>query len=338
MYTSSITGSFSVDLLIGYGEPCDYLKIPEAWLEKIVSLNGTCNMIACAVLAQIKFAYRPKKMPDGTYGKYFADDLYRISYDELAKKIHQTKCTVRNACIFLEELGLIKRSFRTVVVGGIRQSNVLYIDLNVEKLKEIEKDSEVYTEPVYISDNTECEDKEDEYLSTKKSIGGTYADDTNNNKRLINNTINFYPSTFSQSKELLKKEDYAITEREIKKNIGYDRLCLVFSDQLYLVDKLVQESAEAVLSRRDYKLSGNRYISSQKARETFLSLGYDECFAVLRAALKQPNVGSIKFYLRTCLFEEVNKRSIKKSSFAGYRDFMQNDYDFDELEASLIAN
>lgn len=353
---TSLTGSRSVDLMIGYGEPCDYLKIPNTWLEKILSPNGTCNMVACAVLAQIKFAYRPKLLTDGTYGKYFSGDVFRISYDELASKVHQTKCSVRNACTFLEDIGLIKRIFRTVILGGVRQSNVLFIDLCVENLLKLEGDCEKYIsvnnqnaeEAQDIADVSgpvldACE-SDDGYLSTKLSTGMDQKCGTKDNKILINNTINNYisPSNPDHSNNLSGVRESLEAERVVKENIDYHKLCRTFPDAVFLVDKAVHESAVALTVKKSFALSSSRIISPCDARNIFGQLTYSDLDKVLSAAISNlDGIKSLKFYIRTSLYEEVLRRTVQEKVVlkkSGYRDFMQNTYDFEDLERRLIAN
>ena len=48
-----------------------------------------------------------------------------------------SKKEATNAIIFLEKLGVIKRVFRTINLNGLVVNNVLYIELIVEKLKEL---------------------------------------------------------------------------------------------------------------------------------------------------------------------------------------------------------
>lgn len=50
--------------------------------------------------------------------------------------------------VFLEKLGVVKRVFRTISMNGIVVNNVLYLELIVDRLKELTYPEETGADPV----------------------------------------------------------------------------------------------------------------------------------------------------------------------------------------------
>jgi DNA-binding Lrp family transcriptional regulator len=108
--------------------------------------------------------------------KKFAADKLQRSYGAFAELYGFTKDQVKDALKRLEDKGLIELVFRHPVVNGQKLGNVLYIGLNVDRLKEIttpllplkqrgSKDESA--EPLTFKDdtNTEITKTETRYLS-----------------------------------------------------------------------------------------------------------------------------------------------------------------------------
>ena len=117
--------------------------IPQIWYKQIVRDNGKPHLLAISILADIVYWYRPTEIRDpGTgsflgFRKKFKGDLLQRSYQQFADMFGESKRTVTEAVIRLESLGVIKRIFRTIDVGGMLYNNVLFIRLNPDKLYEI---------------------------------------------------------------------------------------------------------------------------------------------------------------------------------------------------------
>lgn len=116
--------------------------IPHQWFNTIKKSNGAVDLVAIVTLSEIVYWYRPSYqfnesgMMVGIKQKFDGDTLQK-SYDDLSEKLGLTKRQVREAVVRLEEMELVKREFRNIVVRGTHLSNVLFIHLNVDKLKEI---------------------------------------------------------------------------------------------------------------------------------------------------------------------------------------------------------
>lgn len=117
--------------------------VPLQWFKYIKGENGKPNSLAILILADVVYWYRPVEERDEitgeliAYRKKFAADLLQRGYGALAKQYDYTKDQVRDALCLLRNLGLISLDFRTVNNSGQALGNVMFIGLNVKKLKEI---------------------------------------------------------------------------------------------------------------------------------------------------------------------------------------------------------
>lgn len=79
--------------------------------------------------------YRPKEERDEESGqligmkKKFKDDYLQRSYAQMAETFGLSKRQVTEAVKALEEMGIIKRIFKTISVRGQTLNNVLFIKL-----------------------------------------------------------------------------------------------------------------------------------------------------------------------------------------------------------------
>lgn len=116
---------------------------PQTWYRTIVKETGKPHLTAIVILADIVYWYRPTELRDESTGqiiavrKKFKADLLQRSYQQIAEQFGLSKKEATNAIVFLEKLGVIKRVFRTVNLNGLVVNNVLYIELIVERLKEL---------------------------------------------------------------------------------------------------------------------------------------------------------------------------------------------------------
>lgn len=128
--------------------------IPHNWFKTIKMDNGAPDLHAIVILSEIVYWYKPvekfneKGIKVGITKKY-EKDLLQKSYADLAEKFGTTKRQVRDAMTRLEKRGIVERDFRTIMVRGIPHNNVLFIALNVDKLKEYTIDKEIIFEEEY---------------------------------------------------------------------------------------------------------------------------------------------------------------------------------------------
>ena len=119
--------------------------IPAVWFQTIVNGKGKPNLLACHLLSEFVYWYRPMEVRDGETGQFagyrtkFKGDLLQKSYQSLAELYHVSKQQVTRAIVFLEkEIKVLQRVFRSVPgKDGMVYNNVLYIWLDVERLQEL---------------------------------------------------------------------------------------------------------------------------------------------------------------------------------------------------------
>ncbi len=122
------------------------------WYRTIIRESGKPNLTAIIILADIVYWYKPTELRDENSGqvvavkKKFKADLLQRSYQQISEQFGISKKEATNAIIFLEKLGVVKRIFRTVNINGLVVNNVLYLELNVQRLRQL----------TYPQDNINC--------------------------------------------------------------------------------------------------------------------------------------------------------------------------------------
>ncbi len=142
--------------------------VDREWYNHIRNKDGRCNMNAIEILAELFFLYTPTYIYD-EHGKIvgkkkkFRGDLLQKSYEHLGKRLHISKKQVMNACHYLRDEGYIFMEKRSMYVEALERqvANILYIGLNVEKIKSI---SSAYIPQEYI------EDEEDKELESSPAV------------------------------------------------------------------------------------------------------------------------------------------------------------------------
>lgn len=109
--------------------------VPHKWFEHIRFDNGKPDLAAIIILSEIVYWYRPVYKKDELTGKLigvkkrFKSDLLQRSYDSFSDQFGLSKRQAKEAIVRLEELGFIKRHFRTIEANNTRLNNVLFIEL-----------------------------------------------------------------------------------------------------------------------------------------------------------------------------------------------------------------
>lgn len=116
--------------------------IPQPWW-KVIQRGGKPYAEAVIILAEIVYWYRPSEIRNEETGhiigyrqKFAADKLQR-SYSSFAEQFGWSKWQVRTAINHLAKLELITTEFRTIIVRGTAINNVLFVDLNPHRIREI---------------------------------------------------------------------------------------------------------------------------------------------------------------------------------------------------------
>lgn len=135
------TGNEIVDKMMQFGPSGNI--IPNTWYKSIRYENGKPNLIAITLLSDIVYWYRPQEKRDERTGatvgfyKKFQSDLLQRSYTDLENHFGLTRKQLVEAFKLLEALGVAKRVFRNLDIGGMKVSNVMFIELDPDRLKEL---------------------------------------------------------------------------------------------------------------------------------------------------------------------------------------------------------
>jgi len=121
--------------------------IPHAWFKTLVKKTEKGKTVphvhAILLLSEIVYWWRPSIERDEISGKIlgmrkkFRGEAPQISYQQLSERFGISKRQVKMAMDFLEDVGVIKREFRTVKTPNGKIPNVLFIWVDAETLMEI---------------------------------------------------------------------------------------------------------------------------------------------------------------------------------------------------------
>lgn len=143
--------------------------VPEAWFQNITRPNGKAYITAIIILADIIYWYRPTEIRNEHTGKIigyrqkFKADMLQKSYSELANKFGISKNEAINAVKHLEEIGVIKRVFRTIK----SMPNTLFIDIFPQKIQEIS----IFNKNKFIENRKKIESGNDLYSRVRSRSG-----------------------------------------------------------------------------------------------------------------------------------------------------------------------
>ncbi len=117
------------------------------WYREILRDNGRPDHFAVALLSDIVYWYRPVVERDESTGqvialrKKFKGDLLQKTYEQYAEQFGESKRVVKAALDRLEDLKLIKKVLRDIVLpSGLKIPNVMYIAINPERIAEISRE------------------------------------------------------------------------------------------------------------------------------------------------------------------------------------------------------
>lgn len=116
--------------------------IPQSWYRTITKETGKPYLAAIVILSDIVYWYRPTEQRDEATGhvvaarKKFKSDLLQRSYQQIADQFGITKRDATNAIVALEKIGIVKRHFRKMEVGGMILNNVMFLELVPKALME----------------------------------------------------------------------------------------------------------------------------------------------------------------------------------------------------------
>ena len=199
------SGNETVDRMTNFGITGNV--IPHAWYRTIAKDNGRPHLLAIELLADIVYWYRPQEIRDEhtghllRYQKKFSGDMLQKSYDQYAAFFGEKKRIIKEAMDVLVKLGVIKRLLRTVETDSMKLPNIMFLDLDVDKLFAL-----TYPEEVPVVDNLSTENRR--------------------NEKTDENPVESYPPVDNlKVPEAAENKDFTIKMKEadpmVRKNVPY---------------------------------------------------------------------------------------------------------------------
>lgn len=315
--------------------------IPQIWYKSILRENGKPDLLAIIILADICYWYRPTELRDERtgqflgYAKKFKDkDLLQRSYAQFADMFGESKRSITDAIVRLEKLGVIRRVFRTLDIGGMRYNNVLFIDLFPERLHQI-------TYPEQADDPVDAEGKtpdikEDdtpvpkfrERGHVKKGEGSRNLGTQNTKITTETTTENLSSSSQTEMhKEPLSGTDTGSGDEEdsrIRERLAYDTARKKYPE------KIVEAVYEELKNRSD------RLLHELSATDFWVICENISLYAGTQ------NIYHKRAFIKTCLDNLIiastaGNEGVKcRGKPNPFHQFKQHDYDFDAIEKAIL--
>lgn len=281
--------------------------LPLSWLKEITYENGRPDYIGAVILADLVYWYRPSIISDEEGGsvrwkKKFNSDLVQMGYRQIQRRFNLSRDQAKNAIRRLEERGLIKRHFRNVEERGRLCNNVMYIEINPEKIAEI---------------TYRINDKEDEtedvcgYIQIPMGIyPHRVEDETTEAGDSVHTPEGIEPQTNTKNITEITKKDYPyITQikEQFKDQIDYDVLLIDYPFHKGQINEIVDIATEVLTSKKEtIKVNGeNRpaeYVKERYRKLDMGSIGY-----VLTSLSEYKNgATNIRAFLITTLFNAAS--------------------------------
>ena len=323
--------------------------IPQIWYKQIVRDNGKPHLLAISILADITYWYRPTEIRDPGSGQFmgfkkkFTGDLLQRSYQQIADQFGESKRSVTDAIVRLENLGVLTRVFRTITVGGSVFNNVLYLQLHPDKLYEITFPPADEPEREIKNPEEMAKCKADTPLSQNLGRGvtefrerghiisgeGSQNLGTRNTKNTTENTQEIISSSSSlfQPVDITQEED---DDKLLKDSLGFGEAIKEYPSELvYEVFREIKKEPS---------------LQKEITAELFMRICDNIDFYA-------PEILNQSAYIKKCLENLIAGKqlseALKKDRSRGrpkegrnnkFNEFKQNEYDFTKLEQELMAN
>ena len=260
------TGSPVVDRMLGFDITGNV--IPHSWYKTIVTEDGKPMVNAILILAEIVYWYRPTVERDPqdsgkiTIKKRFHGDALQMGYGQLEEKFNLTHYQLRSAIVALENIGVIRRDFRSLTVRGIKLSNVMYIELDPDRLYEL-------TYPAWLEEHAEKK----QHTPTEKTSQVYRNTETAASENHRTNT----KITPENTNEITDKDYLSIhqdAERAFKEQIEYDSLKLDHPHEMDVIDAMVEVAADLIVSPKKKCRVNGEEIPMARVQERFQKISF----------------------------------------------------------------
>lgn len=279
--------------------------VPLSWFKKITYGNGRPDYAGAMILADIVYWYRPSMIVDENSGsiswkKKFKSNLVQMGYAQIKERFNLTHNQAAAALARLEKLGLAKRHFRKVLIGGTRCNNVMYLEIFPDKIAEI---------TYKINDDSsgevsDCNGIPMEIYSNRSEDEMAEMDVSACTPEVIE------PQTNTKNITEITKKDYPyITQirEQFKDQIDYDVLLIDYLFHKEQINEIVDIATEVLTSEKEtITVNGEKrpaeYVKERYRRLDMGSIGY-----VLTSLREYKNgATNIRAFLITTLFNAAS--------------------------------
>lgn len=293
--------------------------IPQVWYKTILRENGKPDLLGITILADICYWYRPTEIRDEQTGQFqgyvkkFKDkDLLQRSYAQFAEMFGESKRSITDAIVRLEKLGVIKRVFRTIEIGGTLYNNVLFIDLFPEVLYKL-----TYPEETGSRKESETPIPKFRERGHEKKGEGSRNLGRQNTKNTTENTSKNISSSSNGTAEAESsggdEDDNRIRERlafeAVRKKYPDEIVAMVFEELKNRPDNLLLE-----ISATDFRTICEN----------------------ISQYVQKSSIYNKQAFVRTCLDNLLIATGCRGKPKNQFMQFEQNDYDFAAIEEALL--
>lgn len=294
------TGNQIVDKMMQLGISGNI--IPNSWYKTIRYESGKPNLVAITLLSDIVYWYRPQEKRDELTGetigfcKRFHSDLLQRSYTDLENRFGLTRKQLVDAFRLLEDLGVAKRVFRNLDIRGTKVSNVMFIELNPDRLRDLTFDGGDEVEKSSPDDYKGVSTLKETPIDIKVDTSTRYKETPPSGKVKTNtkNTTNISPEITS----------YPI----LSDSAEYEYVAEEYPNMMDEIDGIFEIIEEVINTSDDKKINVNgQPISAYMIKSRFMKLrGNHICDVIDGIANSVKRVTNMRAYLITSLFNAPN--------------------------------
>ena len=282
------------------------------WYKNILYENGKPNLNAITILADIVYWHRPTEIRDEETGeqigikKKFKGDSFQRSYRQFQNLFGLSKRQVQLALQTLEDLGVIKRHYRSIEVNGQMLYNAMFIDLVpimlIRLSEEPKKELTEVLPPSNIDIMTPLH-KCDEGITYEIQANDVDVMTNTNNNRETNRD---YTSIIS----------YHGVIDDFKEQIGYDAIVNHYPLEVEILDGIVELVAEVMTSTKETMRVNKETVPVALVQMHFRKLDMRDIEYVIDCLVNSTTKArNIKAFMLTCLYNAKTYRNMYMSNW-----------------------
>ena len=303
-----------------------------SWYRHVLGSTGRPHMLAIAILSDIVYWYRPREVRDEDlnlvrYTKKFKADILQRNYDQICNKFNCSRKMAREALVVLENLGLIKRVFRTVNMNGVNVGNIMYIEIDASKILEISYPCDYVDEDGNFPEAIEEyeEEKDTQIEATVKMAEG---EESHKNSNIL---------TPKRERGLIQKVTYTKTNTKINnicltttintKSIPSKDTVVVEAKEIFSEFNFSDANIKSILNAAEYKIEKcKQAISVFRAQTTPIKNLVGWFISAIRNG----------YELSKAVVEGKKSKIQADKPRNTFNNFSQREYDFAALEQALL--